>query len=119
MTRAALQVARTIRRRIMVAASELELQALIAAALTTDGFHYEREHRLSGGAIDFYLPASRLGIEVKVDGSPSAVTQQLFRYAEDDSIEALLLVTTRATHLSLGLALRGKRLDVVQVMGGL
>jgi hypothetical protein len=116
---AAQLVARAIRGRVLVAASELELQAQIADELFSAGIWYERERHLGlAGTIDFYVPEARLGVEIKVDGSPSAVLQQLFRYAGSEDVRALLLVTTRATHRGLGGVLQGKPIDVCFVVGG-
>jgi hypothetical protein len=118
---AALALARVFLTRMMVTASELELQTLIASVLTEEGIAFDRERRLgAAGVIDFYVPAARVGIEVKVDGSPAFVRRQLMRYAGSAEISELLLVTTRAPHLSLrGGSLQGKSLHVVQIVGGL
>lgn len=114
-------LANVLRRRMLVAASELELQTLIASALTDEGITYVRERRLGPtGVIDFYLPDGCIGVEVKVDGAPSAVGRQLMRYALSSDVDELVLVTTRATHLSLrGRPLMGKAVHVVQVVSGL
>lgn len=41
-----------------------------------------------------------IGIECKIKGSPSAIVSQLLRYAEHDRIKALILVTSKRTHLA-------------------
>lgn len=55
-----------------------------------------------GERIDFMV--DRIGIEVKVGGSPAAVRRQLARYAATGAIDALILVTSRVTHRALALA---------------
>jgi hypothetical protein len=114
-------LAQLLRRRVLVAASELELQTLIATILTHEDIAFERERRLgAAGVVDFYLTAERMALEVKVDGSPADVRRQLMRYAGSAEVAKLLLVTTRAPHLSLrGGSLQGKSLHVVQIVGGL
>lgn len=60
--------------------------------------------------VDFLVEG--VAVEVKVDGSPMAVTRQLHRYAEHDQVRELVLVTTRAKHRSIPPTLRGKPVAV-------
>ena len=63
--------------------------------------------------------AGDLGIEVKVAGSLSSVTRQLFRYAESDLIGSLLLITNRiALHSRLPAEMNHKPLRVLQLLSG-
>lgn len=59
----------------------------------------EREVRIDGRSrVDFHVVTvewDRIGIEVKVGGSPSALRRQLWRYADSGKLEALLLVCGR------------------------
>lgn len=81
-------------------ADELELHDGIDQVLRAAGVVPDREVRLTARErIEFLLPGG-LGIEVKVAGSPGAVRRQLGRYAACPSIDVLLLVTTRPTHLT-------------------
>lgn len=90
-------------------------QALTEAGLS-EGTDFVREHRLCGESrIDFYLPPIGLGIECKVDGSYSAVYQQLIRYAEQRSIESLILVSRRKAHAPQQEMLRSKPIGFVWV----
>lgn len=100
---------------------EIACQDVIASLLTTAAIAFEREYRLGPrNRIDFYLPASKVGIEVKVQGSPSDVLRQLERYALSDAIAALMLVTGRRTLSQLPTALHGKPLvSVATWRGGL
>ena len=71
--------------------------------------------------IDFLIPTEDggLGIEVKVDGSTSAVARQLQRYAESDRVTELLLLTTLRRHAPLdGTTLAGKPVHVLRLKGG-
>lgn len=63
--------------------------------------------------MDFWIPPT--AIEVKVTGSPAAVLRQLYRYAADEQVEALLLVTTRSAHRDLAGIVLGKPLRVLYV----
>ena len=75
---------------------EDELQQGIAAVLSP--FDAEREVRLDSRCrID--LLAGRVGIEVKVGGSAAALLRQVERYAEQDALAALVVVTSRVRHL--------------------
>jgi len=99
---------------------EADLQGQIARVLTDHALTFEREARLSErDRIDFLLRASGIGLEVKVDGSRSSVLGQLWRYAECQDIQALLLVSTRFQHVRLRGPVLGKPLFVVWVTGGL
>lgn len=95
------------------ASAEAVLQEGIERALRDGSVGAEREVVLSpGNRIDF-LAAGGIGIEVKVDGGRNEVLRQLLRYAEHDSIQALVLFTTRSRHLSMPDVLRGKPLRVL------
>jgi hypothetical protein len=114
-------VARLLRSRRFTFIGEAELQGAIATLLGQEGIVFERERQLgAAGRIDFYLPDTALGIEVKVEGSPSAVARQLMRYAEHDEIRQILLVTSRARAGSLiRHRLNGKRVDVLTLWEGM
>jgi hypothetical protein len=94
--------------------NEKELQEAVAKALGAGGIPYEREKVLPEdyGTIDF-LVAGRIGVEIKIKGSPSAVTRQLLRYLKCGEIQELVLVTGRAKLGNLPREILGKRLTVV------
>jgi hypothetical protein len=96
------------------AASEAELHQAVAQALRESAVPFEPEWPLSArDRIDFYCRESLLGIECKIDGSPSQVMRQLLRYAESGAIQALVLVTTRNKHRAIPQTLGGKPVYVV------
>lgn len=69
--------------------------------------------------IDFILQERfDLGIEVKVDGSLSALLRQLQRYAQHDAIDGLLVVSTRAHHRDLPATLSDKPVVVASLLFG-
>lgn len=75
---------------------EYRLQDGCAVVLAARGFAVEREVSLSrADRID--LLVGQIGIECKVDGSPSAVVRQCLRYLNVPRIAALVLVTGRAS----------------------
>jgi alkanesulfonate monooxygenase SsuD/methylene tetrahydromethanopterin reductase-like flavin-dependent oxidoreductase (luciferase family) len=91
------QVAEALRAYRFRFADEGRLQDAIEGALRASGFTLEREVRLDpANRIDFMV--GRVGIEVKVAGSPSAVLRQLTRYAQSGQVDGLILVTNRARH---------------------
>lgn len=102
-----------------LAVDEAELQTQIADVLTRRGMRHVRELSLDPyGRIDFMLDDG-LGLEVKVDGSPSAVLRQLHGYAQSLMVAELLLVTRRSQLATLRGPLAGKPLHVVHTGGGL
>ncbi len=97
--------------------TEKTTQAAIAAALNAGRVEFEREVRLSEpraeghgridlGVIDFVaLPSGRgfddrIGIEVKIKGCQRDIARQLTRYARDEDLHAIILVTARPVALS-------------------
>ena len=82
-------------------AHEVDLQEAIATVLDLEfpDVPVEREVRFESGRIDILI--GRIGIEVKVAGRASSVLRQIERYAGEDAIDALVLVTNRAGHQRL------------------
>ena len=66
------------------------------------------------GTIDFLIDG-KIGLEIKIKGSPSAVTRQLMRYFECAMLKELVLVTGRAKLWNLPREILGKRLTVVSL----
>lgn len=97
-------------------ADEYRLQEGLTLAITAAGLPVRREVRLTPtDRID--LLTVRVGVEVKVAGTPDAVLRQLQRYATSPQVDALVLVTTRARHQSLPRVVGGKPLTVVYLGG--
>ena len=70
---------------------EDELQQGISMVV---GGEWKREYRLDeSNRIDFWHQMHRLGIEVKIDGSLSDLTRQVFGYTQNDLIQGVLVVT--------------------------
>lgn len=94
--------------------SELELQDGIAILLGTDP--QQREVVLGPkDRIDFLLGG--IGIEVKTDGSLTAIMRQLHGYAQYDAVRSLILVTNRARHRPCPGRMNGKMVTVVFIGG--
>lgn len=97
-------------------ANELDLQIGIERVLRSAGYDVRPEVRLTPrDRIDFMV--GRVGIEVKVKGSRSALLHQLIRYADHHDIGELLVVTTRARHHGIPSALNGKPVSLIQIGG--
>lgn len=82
-----------------VAHDEHRLYEGLSLALTSAGIEFERERSLlypdgKRGRLDYYLPVTRLAIEVKVRGSAEAVLRQITMYARHEDVAAVLLVTS-------------------------
>jgi hypothetical protein len=98
--------------------SEDALQRGIAQVLSAAGASFTREVPLSPfDRIDFLV--GQIGIECKIDGSLSALTRQLHRYAVADQVAALVVVTARARLARVPISLHGKPIAVVATMGGI
>lgn len=96
--------------------AEDQLQEGLAAAFAAAGLPVQREVWLSPSErIDFLV--GRVGVEVKVAGSPSVVLSQLQRYATHERIGGLVLVTTRARHRALPAVVGGLPLRIVHLGG--
>lgn len=98
-------------------ADESLFQMCVAEVLERNGVEAEREYDLGPGRgrIDFYVHAFKVGLELKVKGSPSDVARQLLRYATSPEIDTLILVTGRARLGVLPATLGGKRLLIMSV----
>lgn len=83
----------------MAQTTERDLQAAIAEVLTRNGIAFEREVSLSARDRPDFMLDPGLALEVKVKGPVSEVIRQLSRYVESPRVSAVLLVTTRATHI--------------------
>lgn len=98
--------------------NERDLQDGIAQVLRLRGIRFDRELRLAPEDVpDFMVDGT--AVEVKVDGSLSAVTRQLHRYAQHKPVRALLLVTSLDRLSRLPEELNGKPVAVLSLLGGL
>lgn len=77
--------------------SEAMLQSAIETVLGEYHVKYVREFILNPLDRPDFL-CTDVAIEVKIDGSPSQVLRQLHRYAQDERVSEILLVTTRSRH---------------------
>jgi hypothetical protein len=86
-------------KRRFVIGGEYDVQDQVEAALETGGVVFQREKILDRkNRIDF-LCAHGTGIEIKIKGGKREIFRQLQRYAEFDSISALILVSSVALGL--------------------
>jgi len=92
-----------------VFSSEVELQDGIEEVLKAAGIAYKREVILSKeDRIDFFVEEGGIGMEVKTKGSISALTRQVHRYVQFESIQGILIVTPLGRLTSLPGAINGK-----------
>lgn len=99
---------------------EYALQDGVEEALKNAGVEYTREAQISSGRIDFLVHALfEIGIEIKVDGAPSKVRRQFYRYLDDEAIEGLVVVTSRRRHRQFaGTHMTGKSIEIVWLGDG-
>lgn len=90
--------------------NEIDLQDGLARVFDLNEIPYLREYALGPefGRVDFFLPDSRIGLELKVQGSPTAVLRQLYRYTLSPEIDSLIFVTARARLIPIDSILNGK-----------
>ena len=107
------RVASQLRRTQFSYTSERELQEGVALLFDGLGIEYTREHELTQeDRIDFWLDDG-VGLEIKIQESLTSVTRQLHRYAQCDSVRALILLTTKMAHRKMPEEMNGKPLIVV------
>lgn len=102
-------------------ADERELQAGIDQVLRSQGLEVAREASLGEtGTIDFLVgpDGARLGIEVKTRGTRADLARQIHRYLQHDSVQAVLVVTTRATLGRLPATIANKPVFVHHLVSG-
>lgn len=77
-------------------ATEVDLHERMAHVLQHGGYTFERERILSKeNRADFFLPDSRIAIEVKVAGTLSEALRQVDRYVHLDDVAGVLLASTQ------------------------
>lgn len=108
------EVVKALRAYRLPPAIEAELHDAVRRALLEHGFAFRQEELLGqrGSRIDFLVvaghgpdgvqhPIEPVGIECKVDGSPTAVADQLLRYAATEHVTGgLILLTSKASHVA-------------------
>lgn len=98
--------------------SEDALQRGVAEALAAAELPFAREVPLTRwDRIDFLV--NGIGVECKIGGSLSDLVRQLHRYAQAEQVDALVVVTTRASLARVPASFNGKPIAVVATMGGL
>ena len=104
---------------------EIDLQKAVEKALKDGPWKVKREHRLTPqDRVDFYVCDSdggaRIAVELKVQGAPTEVARQIWRYASHVTVDGCLLVTT-SQRLATGLpdVMEGKPARSVVLSGSL
>lgn len=96
---------------------EAALSTIVRGRLESAKFTFRAEVALDGdkrNRIDFVVDG--VGLELKIDGSPAAVLRQLDRYSAALELDAVILITTRRSHLrGLPVELRGKPIAAFHV----
>ena len=98
---------------------EDELQRGIAEVLTRLAVPFEREVDISPRDRLDFLTRDGICIEVKVTGTLSALTRQVFRYTVSDRVAGVLVVTNRSAHAGLASRLNDKPVVVVHLLTGI
>ena len=99
--------------------TEAALQLAVERVLTDAGIRFARELVIDPtNRLDFYLPDLRIALELKIAGSVADVTRQLFRYAKDERVAVIVLMTNRYTHCEVPNVMREKPIEVITLWGG-
>ena len=98
-------------------ANEAELQERLAELLRQHDVAFDREFRLSAADRPDFMVGST-AIEVKIKGTINEVLTQLHRYAQHASIDAIVLVTSKARHRKMPAQLNGKPLVIADLLEG-
>jgi hypothetical protein len=118
-TRTLDQVLALLRRYRYPISTETALQLAVATVLTDAGIGYQREVVFGPeNRLDFYLPHLKLALELKIKGSAAEVTRQLFRYAKDERVAVIVLMTSRHTHAAVPHEMNGKAIAVITLWEG-
>lgn len=88
--------------------NELDLQEQIHEVLVAAHVDVRREVHISPHCRPDFLTADAIAIEIKTQGSLSAVTTQLAGYLTHNIVSGLVLVTTRSAHLNMPTEIYGK-----------
>lgn len=99
------------------ASTEAVLQADVESVLVTHGVEHVREHGVPSGRLDFFLPGSGIGIELKIGGSAAELARQILRYLEEPEVRGMLVVTTRQSHRGIPTALSPKPILIYHLIG--
>lgn len=94
---------------------EKYLQAEISQAFDLENISHKREVSIKGGIIDFMI--GDIGLEIKIKGQPMSIFRQLERYAQDDSVNTLILANVKT--MTLPDTINGKTARSVTVRGAL
>ena len=98
--------------------SEAELQEGIAKTLDAYTIDHRREHCLDkNDRLDFYIAAPRVAVEVKIDGSLSDLTRQVHRYAQNNDVAGIVIVTSLSRLTDLPSSINHKPVRVVHLLG--
>lgn len=97
---------------------EKDLQEGIEKALAGAGIPFEREvHLDAGDIVDFMVGG--VAVEVKIDGSLSALTRQVARYARHERVAEILVVSSRNRLVNLPASIGAKPLHTLSLAGGM
>ena len=97
--------------------NEKDLQRGIDSVLNENKVVHDREYSLSDkDEIDFLIEGG-IGVEVKIKGTLSALTRQLHRYAQNEKIKSLILITDKNRLSNLPDQMNGKELRIVNIGG--
>lgn len=100
--------------------NESELQDGINEVFGTLEDAFISEHIISkADRIDFYWPGPQIGVEVKIKHSLSALTRQVHRYVQHESIRGILVVSGKIRLNEMPHIINGKPVLIHSLVGSL
>jgi|GEM_PF-1558930 len=98
---------------------EASLQNSLDELFRANQISFEREVIIGPtDRLDFLIDGG-IAVEVKINGSLPALTRQVFRYAKNDRVRCILIVTSRLRLASLSDDVNGKPVSTVYLQRGL
>lgn len=98
---------------------EASLQASVDAVFRAHQISFEREVVIGPRDRLDFLVHPGIAVEVKIAGSLPELTRQVFRYAKNERVHAILIVTSRLRLASLSEEIDGKAVATVYLQRGL
>lgn len=95
--------------------NEAECHRGIKEAFDAAGIAYQHEVKIPEGRLDFLIDG--VGVEVKLDGSLSDLTRQLYKYSLSSKLTGLAVITNKNRLTYLPLEMSEKPLEVIFLSG--
>lgn len=83
-----------------IPSSEKEFQESIATAFTKFGIAYKKEKSMAKNCRPDFM-VGKVAVEVKIKGGEGSILSQCMRYARLDTVDSVVLITTKAIGMNI------------------